>query len=507
MEPNLKKLIISITQSSQSMSEDDEVEVWEVGGGAPAKINQANADEATEALAAVYEAIKTAPKYLRVSNLVHKYNELRQRIEIHDFDYVIAESDRIMYTLEEMKEEYNQLALDMIRIQESLQEYQKQGMDMDYDYLMRMMDKFTAVLKSGQLEAGKRLLTKLKFIYSEQREGILGPAREEAMKDLEQITYLLSEAQKEGLDTTADIKSYGEVKEALKKSESIEQINGLRSQAEAIRQHLEFARKEKRIKDELPLKASARIQDARMELFEFRKNNCDIDNIVTHFDVVMNLYEKASSEQDFFTLNEHLDNLEQLIGQEKTSLEAINKEKEAWNTMFDERREVLKEMTKAGYLMAPLQNRLEKAQAKLSTESTQDVMKQTERFLDNMDNEIDSIQEKEIDFYNFQMRLLMDFEQLSELSEKLEEPMEQIDDFIMEFSMSYATASVVDDFKVLNEKMIASLQMVKLRLGMDIYDEPELQAEEEVELVKPKRIRIKRTTDQAPPSPATNLEP
>jgi chromosome segregation ATPase len=191
------------------------------------------------------------------------------------------------------------------------------------------------------------------------------------------------------------------------------------------------------------------------------------------------MFENAKTEQDFEALNKQLDALDEVMADKKKILDQISSEKKVLSAEVDELRERLQELTYLGYIVASLSNRLDKIEKKLNIESTEGVLRETERMLYNMSNELDSINAQDIDEFNLKMRLLMDFEVLSDLVEKLEEPIDKVEDFIMEFSMMFAEAPDNDTYMAMNESMGISLRLVKQALGMDVEEEEATMPEEE----------------------------
>jgi len=148
----------------------------------------------------------------------------------------------------------------------------------------------------------------------------------------------------------------------------------------------------------------------------------------------------------------------------------------------------ISELTQMGYLMAAMTNKVEKATKKLNTEASQDAIKQTKRFISNFDAELTSIEAQDIEEFNLRIRLLSDFEQLSDLYDKLEDDIDDVMEFLVEFSQFFSEAKGVEDFKEMNNRMRNSLNAVKRELGMPIEEEEDDIPEEEVTIRLEKEI-------------------
>jgi hypothetical protein len=135
--------------------------------------------------------------------------------------------------------------------------------------------------------------------------------------------------------------------------------------------------------------------------------------------------------------------------------------------------------------MAVMVNRLDKAAEKLNSEATPQMLKTTERFISNIDAEIESIRSQDINEFNLKITILQDFELLCALSEELKEEIPEVTDFISMFSLDFTQAQTLDEFKDVSVRMRTNIILVKKQLGMPIDDIP-VQEEVLPVLEKPK---------------------
>ena len=455
---------------------DDDVEVWvfEEAGSTPlfeAEVPaeaQASKQDAVGALKDLYEDIKNAPNYLNLSPLVKRYNMVRQKHNQQQYNIVLLECNKIKAALEQMKEAHNDMALQIIRIQEHIQQFQKDGLKMDYDNLFAMLDKCLNVLKKGKLASGKRLVEKFLLSFQQQRDASLAPVKQNALQQLENVNLLVQDAKSEGTDTELEEHQIGKLMEAVNAATNLGEIRSSLEQSRNISELLEFSKSEQKVSDELPKETGERMQALRAELFEFTKTKMDIQPMVELYEEVSDMFTEAKEEDDFINLNLELDKLEEMMNEKRSFLDQLTNAKKVLRADMVEMEERLQELTYMGYLVASLRNRLEKADKKLALESSETVMKETERMVSNLQNELNSIMAQDVNEFNLQMRLLMDFEVLSDLNDRLEQPIEKVEEFLTEFSMMFAEAQDNETFKNMNESMGYSLKLVKQSLGMDI---------------------------------------
>jgi len=451
----------------------NDVEVWEMTPSATPLVDipEASKEDAAKSLKDLYEELKSAPKYLRPSQFAKPYNEAKQRFDRTDYAFVLREVGRIRSTLKNMKQEYHDLALKIMRVRDQIQGSQKAGLTMDYDALLKMLDKCVNVLKLGKLDSGSRLIEKFVVTFDQQLEGSIGPVKQQAFEKLNGINVMIQEAKQEGLDTELEEHQLSKMLESVKVAQTMEDVKAVLDQTDAVTELLEFSKSEQKLKDELPKQASQRIQAVRASLFDMTKANMDVENIIELYDECSEMFSAAQSEEDFNNLNVKLEELETLVDTNKTFLEQIAKERALLTAELLDMRERVQELTYLGYIVASMSNRLDKMEKKLNTTATEGVLKETERSISNLKNELDSIMEQEIDEFNLKMRLLMDFEVLGDLCDQLPEPIDKVEDFIMEFSMMFAEAPSTETYMSMNESMGISLRLVKQGLGMEIEEE------------------------------------
>jgi hypothetical protein len=459
--------------------DDDDVEVWvfeEAGATqileaeAPAGA-QATKEDAVNALKDLYEDIRNAPNYLNLSPLVKRYNMVRQRHNQAHYGFVLRECDKIKDALEQMKQAHNDMALEIIRIQEHIQQFQKDGLQMDYDSLFAMLDKCLNVLKKGKLASGKRLVEKFMVTFEQQRTSSLAPVKQNALQKLQNVNMLIQDAKSDGTDTELEEHQVGKLAEAVKVATSLAEIRSAVEQSENITELLEFSKSEQMVSDELPKETGERMQVLRAQLFEFTKTKMDIQEMVATYEEVSDMFTEAKEEDDFIELNLKLDELEEMMNERRSFLDQLVNAKKVIRADIEEMGERLQELTYMGYLVASMRNRLEKAEKRLDLDTSETVMKETERLISNLKNELDSVMAQDVNEFNLKMRLLMDFEVLSDLNDQLDQPVEQVEEFLMEFSMMFAEAQSNEVYKDMNESMGYSLKLIKQALGMEVDQE------------------------------------
>jgi len=441
-------------------------------------VTDASPTDAAKALNEIYEDIKNAPKYLRVSHLIKDYNNARQRYDQQDFGSVVNESIRIKDLLHDMKEEYNELTLKVIKAQEQLHEFQNMGFPMDYNNFYTMLDNCGQMLKKGELNGATGIYNDFTAMFEEARSSVLEPVRRDAQRIMEGLSQTIEQAQWDGLETTKAEDRYAEILEALNSAQSFSEFESLVEQTEDIKDLLEDAQNEKKIKAELPKQVSAKIQLARLELINLRKMNMDIDSQIDLFDSITSKFTNADDKEEFTAIGEQIEKLNGQIESKKKSLENIMREREAYNKELQRRQMKIADLTQMGYLMAAMTNKVEKATLKLNSEASQDAIKQTKRFINNFDAELTSIEAQDIEEFNLRIRLLSDFEQLSDLYDKLEDDIDDVMEFLVEFSQFFSEANEIEDFRNMAIRMKDSLNQVKAALGMAVDEDEEIPEEE-----------------------------
>jgi hypothetical protein len=459
----------------------------------------ASPTDAAKALNEIYEDIKGAPKYLRVSHLIKDYNTARQKYDQQDFNFVVNESVRIKDLLHNMKEDYNNVALQVIKAQETLQEFQGLGFNMDYVTFFKMLDDCQQVLKRGELETATGLFSNFEGMFQQQRQDVLEPVRQDAHRIMQGISQTIEQAQWDNIDTTKAEDRYAEILDAMNKAQSFSEFQSLVEQTEDIKDLLDDARNEKAMKDELPKQISVKIQKARLELINLRKMNMDIESQIDQFDAITSKFTNADDKDEFARIDLDIEKLNGQIEARKQTLQQILDERQNLNVEIQRRTHKISELTQKGYLMAAMTNKVEKATQKLNTEASQDAIKQTKRFISNFDAELTSIEAQDIEEFNLRIRLLSDFEQLSDLYDKLEDDIDDVMEFLVEFSQFFSEAQGVEDFKKMDARMRDSLNAVKKSLGMPIEEVEEVIPQEEVTM----REEFVSDTDKShlPPPP------
>ena len=478
------------------MPQNDQVETWDAGSGkqdpkisamvpsrpeaqAPPKVASKPAPqmgearlEAAKALRAAYHDLSSAPKYLRIAGLAKDYNEVKARFVKEDFAYTSEGSKRISGQIAKMKEDYNALALQIIRIQDQLGECKSAGMQMDYDLFLKMLDKCTNVLKGGDLDSGGRLVSKFVQTFEQQKEAAIGPVRQDALKRMFEVKEAIQGARKGGIDVSKEEARYKEILDELRKAQDRSRLASLSEQAGELKKMLDFTIQQKQVTDSYQQKISAGIQAVRVDLYEVSKLGLDIRDMAETFERVCKLYPEAHDRKDLEEIDAAMEEIGKELATKKAAMSHIITQRNDMNAKFEARNAKVKELTQRGYVIAVLLNRLEKTQRKVLEATTVEALRPYERFLSNFDAEVASIESQDINEFNLRIVLLQDFELLGALSEKMTEEIEEVTEFTMTFSDDFATAQTPEDFKAITSKMDSCLRQVKTKLGMPIEEAP-----------------------------------
>jgi hypothetical protein len=309
------------------MADKENVEVWGASAPEPQKAPQKATPQeragAVKALSDIYENLNSAPKYLRITQLVQSYNMARNKFEQQDFAYVLTESKRTKEILNKMKDEYNGLALTILQIQDQVQECKSSGLALDYDYMLKMLDKCTNVLKSGELESGSRLINKFARTFEEQREAAIRPARQEIQSNLDSMKVLLEEAKREGLETGRVENRFNEIIRDVPTVNNLSKLQTFKQYCDEIAKHLKATLNERRLKEELPKQTSRNINSARLELYELRKAGMEIDTLEEIFDRCSDMFDTARAPEDFEKITAELERLQTMMAEHRSALEKI----------------------------------------------------------------------------------------------------------------------------------------------------------------------------------------